>query len=74
MIVMAMETGGRWSEESVAVLRELSSCLFLSWSHVGPQVDANAHCPVCHSFRSFVGGASTSHFVMPHGREDPSLG
>ena len=78
---MAMETGGRWSEEFCrsapgVVPRESSgSTVFhaiLSWSRVGAQVDANARRHVCHSFRSFVGGASASHFVVPHGREDLS--
>ena len=61
-----------------AVTRESSgNAVFqaiLKWFHVGAQVDANARRHVCCSFRSFVGGASSSHFVVPHGRENPSFG
>ena len=58
-----METGGRWSEESVDVLRELSHAKAQE-----AQVDANARRDVCHVCSLACGACATSRGAILEGR------
>ena len=74
LVVLAIETGGRWSEEAAQILqmlahsstRRTSIHAVLCGAHVGKTMDANVGHRVRCLLRLFPGGASAKHFLVPH--------